>query len=476
MLSPQAPSVGQTVQKPQATSQVASHQPASNTPGNTSRVAPLPVTMTSPTSGVPTLPNAPLPGGAGSPTPLPSVLPAGDPKNFGGPSAPQTPTPVGTTAPTGITPQAPTPIGQVTPPSTGIGGTAPVPVSAPAVPQAAPSGSVAPVAPTPLAASTSGPGPASPTPPPLNTGMLSGTPYTGATPASVGSLSSFQQSGPNIDRVGIAKDLLAQFDPLTEAKFRDDQRAVTGQAAGLGQLGSGMWRGSLANVAADRAQQRDAYSRQVQDAALTGSIDDFYKDVGIAQQQQGFSAQQQESSFAQSFAQRQQDLSEKVASGQLSQSQASLELQRLNSDRSYALQTSAQDLQRQIQTGQLTLAQAAQKLAAQAQMFGQAVTQEQLYAYLQNQSFNQGATLLGLGSQGNPSDYALAESNYYGNQASGASQSAAQIAAAAARGGTSGTTTNTYNAANPFNVTIDPVTGLPKGVQPSGQTSGGTYT
>lgn len=277
-----------------------------------------PITMTSPTSGIPNLPNAPLPTSP-YPTagPLPPVLPLGDPKvtlPSGG---------------TGTAPKAPTPTPTLpTSPVSGGGGTLtanpiPIPITepAPTIPQAptptpqttstAPaSGGMAPIAPTPL--------PNIPTSPAsINTTQFSQGGYTGPSPSSIGALSSFLQGGPEIDRVALAKDLLAQFDPLTEAGFREDLRDATGQAAGMGQLGSGMWRTGLSNIAADRSRERDAYGRQVMNAALTGSIEDFYRNVGIAQQQQGFAAEQQAAQFAQSFAQRQQNLAERVSSGQI---------------------------------------------------------------------------------------------------------------------------------------------------------------
>lgn len=195
----------------------------------------------------------------------------------------------------------------------------------------------------------------------------------------------------DIDRVAIAKDLLSQFDPLTEAKFREDLDRSSQQAAGMGQLGSGMWRSSLAKVAGDRAQQRDAYERQVIDQALGGKLDDYYKNIGIAQQQQGFQAGQQRAAFDQTMATRAADLQEKVANGQLS------------------------------------LQQAAQELQRQAQAFGQDVTQIQLEDYLTNSDFNRSMSRLQAGESNDPYSLGLALSQMFGNQAGAAGSSAASL-------------------------------------------------
>lgn len=270
------------------------------------------------------------------------------------------------------------------------------------------------------------PGGTSPTPV-ANTSQFTGTPFSGPSPSSIGSLQSYLQGGPNIDRVGIAKDLLAQFDPLTDAQFKGDLRNATLGAAARGNLGSGNYRTSLGDIVANRAQQRDAYARQLMDAAQTGSIDDFYKNVGIAQQQQGFAAGQQQTAFGQSLAQRQQDLQEKVQSGQMSLAQAQQTQNAINSDREYALSAAGQQLQQKVASGQLTMQQAQLELARQAQEFGQAVTQTQLQDYLTNSQFNRDATTFQLGNTNNPTSLQQWLAGLYGGQAGQAGTAASNL-------------------------------------------------
>ena len=104
--------------------------------------------------------------------------------------------------------------------------------------------------------------------------------------------------GPATDRFKIAQD---QYDaaqqasqPGYEASLRDANR----QAFGAGRGVSGQLRTSLGDLAANRATQLDSERRGFLDNALTGSIDDAYKNLGIAQQQQGFQNTQQQEAFS----------------------------------------------------------------------------------------------------------------------------------------------------------------------------------
>lgn len=99
------------------------------------------------------------------------------------------------------------------------------------------------------------------------------------------------------DRFGIAKDKIADWNTLEEPIFNRTIQNISQNRAGAGQLGSGMVRGAFADAAKDYNTQRLAAERGFLNDALGGSIDDVFKSVGIAQQQQGFQAGQQQQGF-----------------------------------------------------------------------------------------------------------------------------------------------------------------------------------
>ncbi len=103
--------------------------------------------------------------------------------------------------------------------------------------------------------------------------------------------------GPATDRFKIAQD---QYDaaqqasqPGYDASLRDANRHAFGQGRGV----SGQLRTSLGDLAANRATELDSQRRGFLDNALTGSIQDAYNNLGIAQQQQGFQNTQQQEAF-----------------------------------------------------------------------------------------------------------------------------------------------------------------------------------
>lgn len=105
--------------------------------------------------------------------------------------------------------------------------------------------------------------------------------------------------GPTADRNQIAQNQVNTWNTSSEPQFQADLRSATSQAAGAGQLGSGQLRTSLGNLTYNRDVQRNAAQSNYLSAAQTGSIDDAYKNVGIAQQQQGRQDQAQNTSFNQ---------------------------------------------------------------------------------------------------------------------------------------------------------------------------------
>lgn len=111
--------------------------------------------------------------------------------------------------------------------------------------------------------------------------------------------------GPTADRFKIAEDRYNAGQPAYEAALRTAQQHAFGAGRGV----SGALRTSLGDAASAREGQRVGFLSD----ALQGSIDDAYKNVGIAQQQQGFQKGQQDTAFGQDIATKQ--LNESLTSG-----------------------------------------------------------------------------------------------------------------------------------------------------------------
>ena len=62
-----------------------------------------------------------------------------------------------------------------------------------------------------------------------------------------------------------------------------------------------MNRTRLGNVQSDFERTKSGLENNLLNAATTGSIEDMYRNIGIAQQQQGFQADQQKTAFGQNF-------------------------------------------------------------------------------------------------------------------------------------------------------------------------------
>jgi hypothetical protein len=105
--------------------------------------------------------------------------------------------------------------------------------------------------------------------------------------------------GQMADRNQIAQNQINTWNASSAPQYQADVRSATSQAAGGGQLGSGQLRTSLGNLAYNRDVQRNAAQSNYLSAAQTGSIDDAYKNIGIAQQQQQFQAGLQNQTFNQ---------------------------------------------------------------------------------------------------------------------------------------------------------------------------------
>lgn len=138
-----------------------------------------------------------------------------------------------------------------------------------------------------------------------------------------------------VDRLALAKsanDIFAQSD---QRQFAADLRQAQQVAAGGGQLGSGMLRGKLGDVALTHSSAVDADLAQRLNAAQTGEI---------ADQQQAFENQIATSNL--SLAQKTEALNEAVQTGQLTLAQKNEALNELQNTQQYG-----------IAQGQLSLAQ-----------------------------------------------------------------------------------------------------------------------
>ena len=99
------------------------------------------------------------------------------------------------------------------------------------------------------------------------------------------------------DRFQIANARIADWNAQEEPIFDRTIQEISQNRAGAGQLGSGMLRGAFRDAANTYDQQRLSAQRGFLNDALTGSIDDAYKNIGIAQQQQGVQIGQQQQGF-----------------------------------------------------------------------------------------------------------------------------------------------------------------------------------
>lgn len=105
--------------------------------------------------------------------------------------------------------------------------------------------------------------------------------------------------GQMADRNQIAQNQVNTWNASSQPQFQADLRSATSHAAGAGQLGSGQFRTSLGNLAYNRDLQRNSAQSNFLNNAQLGSIDDAYKNVGIAQQQQQFQTGLQGQTFNQ---------------------------------------------------------------------------------------------------------------------------------------------------------------------------------
>lgn len=122
----------------------------------------------------------------------------------------------------------------------------------------------------------------------------------GLTPTTVANALTNSTISPNntVDRVKLAQDSLNNtiqniLDPQYEANLRDAQRHAFGAGRGV----SGQLRTNLGDIGSDYQRTKANLASTLLNAATNGSIEDLYRNIGIAQQQQGFQAGQQQTAF-----------------------------------------------------------------------------------------------------------------------------------------------------------------------------------
>lgn len=111
--------------------------------------------------------------------------------------------------------------------------------------------------------------------------------------------------GPATDEYGIAQQQLANWQkanaPQLQANITQAERA----AASQGAVGSGGLNTTLGNIANQFNLQQETQGNQFLSNALQQSIQNAYQNIAVAQQQQGFQAQQEGTAFNQGVTQTQ---------------------------------------------------------------------------------------------------------------------------------------------------------------------------
>jgi hypothetical protein len=105
--------------------------------------------------------------------------------------------------------------------------------------------------------------------------------------------------GPGTDRFKIAQDRYNASVAASNPQYEADLRDATRMAAATGTIGSGSLNTSLGNIENTRQNTLAAQQSGFLNDALTGSIEDAYRNIGIAQQQQGVQIGQQNTAFGQ---------------------------------------------------------------------------------------------------------------------------------------------------------------------------------
>lgn len=119
--------------------------------------------------------------------------------------------------------------------------------------------------------------------------------------------------GAGVDRLSLAKSNLENYNTATDPEYKASINEAAQGGAAAGQIGSGQLRTRIGDLALARTRDLSTQGTKFLNDATSGSIDDAYKNINIAQDQQRFQAGQQETAFSQ--AQRQQAMDEALRSG-----------------------------------------------------------------------------------------------------------------------------------------------------------------
>lgn len=249
---------------------------------------------------------------------------------------------------------------------------------------------------------------------------LSSIPGVSLTPVNQGGdiSSSLIAPGQMADRTANATSLLNTWNSATQPQFQADLRGATSNAAALGKLGSGGLRTSLGDLTYNRDLQRNAQANTFYTNALNGSIDDAYKNLGIAQQQQQYQAGRADTAFGQNLATNQFNAGRADTAFNQGLSTRQQEQNEYNDLFGQNLATNQFNAGRSDTAFNQDLASKQLANATQAQQFGQGVTQAQLGDSLTNSAYNRALGAYGVGSSGDPTSTYLGLAGLYGGQAS----------------------------------------------------------
>lgn len=128
--------------------------------------------------------------------------------------------------------------------------------------------------------------------------------------------------GQMADRQALARQSFSDFTNATDPAYQAALRSATQASAAAGGLGSGMLRTSYGNLENNRAQQLDTAKNQFLTAADQGSIDDAWKAIQLAQQQQQFQSGQQGTAFNQNV--QEQELQDALTNSSFGRSLSTL--------------------------------------------------------------------------------------------------------------------------------------------------------
>lgn len=181
------------------------------------------------------------------------------------------------------------------------------------------------LAPTPVAAPAAGAGAAANSIPLAGSTTAPGANFATNTPGGAADYTNKTIApGAGVDRVKLANDVFESSAKASDPYYQKTLRDATNAAGPNGQLGSGQLRTSLGDAGNLRATQLDSLRSGLMHDATSGSIEDQYRNIDIARQQQGFQAGRQDTAFNQ--AAQQQQIEEALRSGDFSRAAQMLAL------------------------------------------------------------------------------------------------------------------------------------------------------